>query len=174
MTLDTRILIEQPTDIEAVFAFVNNLIGGGPQNRDKERENGFGNRTIANKPDQGLPGWLMIDYGADGPLIGRCSQWHDCKVEDDDHWCRPPGAIEISIDTAYGYRDWNQAHGLPDHGSASDLHAWIIRETGRWLDTQGLTWLWKDEFQGTWHRGDDHHLAEFGDADLGALIEVAS
>lgn len=161
MTLNTRIVIEQPMDVRRVFAFVNDLIGGQPHHLDTSDHEWCrpGERVISNRPGAGLPGWLIVHYGADGPLPDGC-ECEDDSDEDEHRSCRPSGAIVISLDTGYGYSE--------NGAGCSDLHAWVVRETGRWLDAQHVSWLWLDEYEGTWHRGDEH-LEAFGNAAIGWL-----
>lgn len=100
-------------------------------------------------PAQGLPGWLVVHYGEDGPIV------------QDEEYERPDAAVEVHIDTAYGYRTDNGA-------GCGDLHAWFISCVGAWLNSRGVQWEWKDEFTGD--RYDTiEDVKNLGDPVLGAL-----
>lgn len=183
MTLDTRIVIGKPTPVRPLFDFCRELLGAPadtPVHEGVCDGNRLGQKEIRNPGGIGLPAWLWIYYGADGPMRHVCDKWCDRKVgpaEWDDegehvvtaedvasHAADIAGdptengwsAIEVSFDTAYGYTG-------PNGESCSDLHARLVRAVGAWCDRKGLPWKWQNEFTGEWHHGTDG-LAEFGDA----------
>lgn len=117
---------------------------------------------IQTRPGHGLPAWLTVNFGGDMPL----PEDHDveggmCVAASEDA-CRahaPERYVEISVDTGLGYQ-------APNGAGAGDLHAWLVREFGHWLDEQGADWEWAEEHQ--WGLGPDD-LHQIGDPDVGAL-----
>lgn len=184
MTLDTRIAIRTtaPTSAHEVFLYCRTLLNT-PDNtpieediREGERK---GQRMLANPCGIGLDAWLMMYYGADGPMTHTCTEWCETEVgpakwdetgkvhhtaedvaEHREYIAEKPttngwATIEVSIDTGYGF--------MSDRGeSCSQRHARFIHELGEWLDRRGCTWKWQDEYTGEWHDGREG-LAEFGD-----------
>jgi hypothetical protein len=53
------------------------------------------------------------------------------------------GAIEVTFDTAYGYR-------FEEGENCSQLHARLVAQLGNWLDERGLPWKWQNEYTGEW------------------------
>lgn len=155
MTLNTRVVIEQPYPAPRVFHHCRQLLGCTDAHVwEHERTSKWSrNPRYGNILGQGLPALLWLHYGPDGPLLD----------DDEDDPEERQGFIAVHFDTAYGY-----ARFSPNGAGCEDLHAWLIRELGRWLDERGLTWQWQNEFTGEWHRGSEG-LGEFGDADRGAL-----
>jgi hypothetical protein len=145
MTLDTQIYVRGQVSHLEVFAKCNQLIGAdeGTLFTDREGWPGEGSRTLMNEPGQGLPGWLILHYRADGPYRAE-TEPHD---EDCEPGCtsqhEPACWLNVSLDTAYSY------HG-PD-GGCGDLHARVVAELGHWLDERGIPWSWKNEFTGEIH-----------------------
>jgi hypothetical protein len=155
MTLDTRVYVHGPVDHRELFLRCNQLIGATERTRcedkqDEEYRDGEwvtvpgGPHTIMNEPDQGLPGWLMIHYRPGAPLRTEAQTGEhdsDCDGEDDCSWNhRRPCYAEVSIDTAYSYRD--------ELGGSGDLHARFVAALGEWLDSKGIRWQWENEFTG--------------------------
>ena len=141
MTLDTRIYVYDEIDRNAVFAKCQELLGDLPHLTSHDPG------TMANRPGHGLPAWLMLHYGVDGPLRPDV-EYCDCG---DDYACEPrcskdPAYLEIMFDTAYSYSD-------PQGRGCGDLHACYVAKLGRWLDEHGATWAWKNEFMGEIHGG---------------------
>jgi hypothetical protein len=136
MTLDTRIYVEDRADYREVFAKCNQLIGATEQTRYRD-ENG----TIMNEPGQGLPGWLMLRYRDDAPLIAEGESLAHGEYCDPD--CDGTGHerqcwLRVSLDTAYSYSD--------SLGGCGDLHARFVAALGAWLDGKGIRWSWRNEF----------------------------
>lgn len=177
MTLDTSIAIGKPTPVRPLFDFCRELLGTPADTRVNEGVcdgSRLGQKEIYNPGGIGLPAWLWIYYGADGPFEVHqhdefCSvtlggKYDTTQQEIDEHaeWiANDPtengwAAIEVTFDTAYGWRG-------PSGESCSDLHARLIRAVGQWCDRKGLPWKWQNEFTGEWHDGTDG-LDEFGDA----------
>jgi hypothetical protein len=164
VTLNTRIFVLGQVDHRELFAKFNQLIGADEGTRFSDDQDqawhhfdgepaGVGEFvtppdgpwTIANDPEQGLCGWLMVHYRPGAPLVtdaqaaehdedcddseGDCTEWHDRAC-----WLR------ISFDTAYSYTG-------PD-GGCGDLHARLVAEFGKWLDDHGIPWQWQNEFTG--------------------------
>jgi hypothetical protein len=156
MTLATRIAIVEPTAYRPIFDEARRLIGA---------ENGVyeeGPTGIENKWGQGFPSFVGVTHGGDAPLTPEYD-------EDDGKTYRygPPvdaWSIEVRLDTAYGYQADNGA-------GCSDLHAWIVRELGRWLSDRGLTWYWYHEYTGEWHPSSDP-VTILGNPDRGALLQA--
>lgn len=156
MTLATKMIVVEPTPYRPIFDEARRLIGA---------ENGLydeGPNGIENRWGQGFPSWVGVGCGMDAPLTD------DCDPEDHEGGgCGYPvkeWSIEVRLDTAYGYRG-------PHGGGCSALHAWIVRELGRWLTERGLTWYWWNEYDGTWHQG-PADLPILGDADAGRLDHI--
>lgn len=153
MTLDTSIYVLDRIGHRDVFAKCNALIGATEATRSTDEQDcGWkdgecvavpGNPwTISNEPDQGLPGWLMIHYRPDAPLhtAEDAARHDDCDPDcNGDHYTRACW-LEVSLDTAYGYRG--------KEGGCGDLHAWFVFELGKWLDERGTRWQWRNEFTG--------------------------
>lgn len=154
MTLDTRPYVRDPVDRAALFREAQTLIGlrcdpiRTPETQRFTDERFDDRMTLANEPMQGLPAWLMVFYRPDGPLRSpEQAAAHDayCNVPDgpwhtvseplcdpaSDH---PPDAwVEVSFDTAYGWR----GH---DGANCGALHAWLIAKLGEWLNAQVPSW----------------------------------
>jgi hypothetical protein len=152
MTLSTYIRVLDPTAARPVFDYGRELLGCTDENPwfERDREDA---RVICNRIGQGLPSMLIVKYGHDGPLPA-----------DEDEGL-PAASLSINFDTAYGYRG-------PQGSECDDLHAWLVREMGKWLDARGLRWMWNNEYTGEWFTGADG-LDDFGDAARGALRDLA-
>jgi hypothetical protein len=141
MTLSTDMLVLDPTDVEALYSEANRLVAAGIEVR-VNRAAG----EIHNAPGQGLPAWLEVTYGIDGPLDVELDA---DEVEEDgtpyQRWPQPH-AIRINWDTSYTYRD---SQGR----TCDDLHAAYIVTLGRWLDERGVRWCWHNEYTGEWFDG---------------------
>lgn len=162
MTLDTRIYIHGPVDYREVFVKCNQLIGAHEGIRftdepvadwqDGERKPGpeDGPWTIWNEPGQGLCALLDMSYRKAAPLRRPGDHSRYCDGPEDG--CDGTGAcgpcwLEVSFDTAYGYRG--------PEGGCGNLHARLVAELGQWLDGKGIRWQWKNEFTGEIHWGYD-------------------
>lgn len=144
MTLCTRVAIGLPTNVHEVFAYCRTLLGASDSiSIEKGWDWDKVNRTLRHPAGVGLDALLWLTYGADGPIIRD-------EDEESGEGDLPKGwsAIEVSFDTAYGYRG-------EDGESCSELHARLVRQLGEWLDRKGLSWKWHDEFYGDWHDGYD-------------------
>lgn len=163
MTLSTRVAIIEPTPVRAVFDECRRLIGGGGAKfRHDPRPTNRAGGMYMNEPEQGLPAWLIVCYGVEAPLLPDDEGGYD--EEDRSSWPSATGwSIEVDFDTAYGYRAENGA-------GCSDLHAWLVRELGRWLTERGLTWLWYHEYTGEWHPSSDP-VTILGDPERGSLAD---
>lgn len=187
MTLDTSIAIGRPLPVREVFDFCNTLIGAPTTVKWKQEDctssHRAGQKQILNEPMQGLPAWLWIYYGQDGPMRHTCDKWcatevgpakwdetgerfHDAEeVAEHAKWIASNptengwAAIEVTFDTAYGY------HGANGE-TCSQLHARLIAQLGAWLDKRDAPWKWQNEYTGEWFDGYDG-LAEFA-SDRGA------
>jgi hypothetical protein len=161
MTLSTDLVIIEPTNPRKVFDFALSLLAedfDGEPTWDYTRK-GEGNPKYpastshyATTCGQGLAAWLFVHHADDGPLTIA-----DEYREDDEP--RPPcdkHCIRIDWDTGYSYRGKNGE-------GCGDLHARMVATVGHWLDEQGLTWWWQNEFTGEWHRGAEG-LDELGNA----------
>lgn len=157
MTLATRMAIVEPTAFRPIFDEARRLIGA---------ENGTyteGPCGIENDWGQGFPSFVGVKYGADAPMKPDPAYADD---PDERRYYPPVDAwsIEVWLDTAYAY--------CADNGAGcSDLHAWIVRELGRWLSDRGLTWYWYHEYTGEWHPSSDP-VTILGDPDRGALLQT--
>lgn len=167
MTLDTRVYVLDRIDQREVFLKCNQLIGAheGIEStdrldgtwRDGERITEPGNPwSIGNKIGQGLCALLDISYRPDAPLRteGQHKEWCDPAEDECSGTYCSPCWLEVSFDTAYGYRG--------DNGEGcGDLHARLVAELGQWLDGKQVRWQWKNEFTGELHERYDG-LAELG------------
>lgn len=152
MTLNTSVAIGKPHNVREIFDFCRLLLNTpagtpvetGPSN--SERPWRKGQKWINNPCCVGLDAWLRLYYGADGPMSHTCDAIcnADCiEATSDDPTENGWTAIEVTFDTAYGYR-------TDDGESCSDLHARLVRALGQWLDARGLPWKWQNEFTGEW------------------------
>ncbi|ATY17104.1 hypothetical protein CU254_41750 (plasmid) [Amycolatopsis sp. AA4] len=114
-----------------------------------------GNVVVSNPASWSFPARLEIVYGIDGPLqedteaggVGRLAS-------------SGPLAAQVFFVPAPGW-----PHISRTAATEHDLGAWLIRETGRWLDRRQLPWQW-----GAWESGGDGvRVDAAGPADLGAL-----
>lgn len=158
MTLDTTILVLDRISHRDVFVKCNQLIGATEATEFRNEQVGSRRKdgpppgapwSIGNKAAQGLCALLAIYYRPDAPLRAKDGDCHwfcdpDCDEEDDTRACW----LEVSFDTAYGYRD-EQGRGC------GDLHASLVAQLGQWLDERGVRWLWENEFTGEIHSGYD-------------------
>lgn len=125
---------------------------------------------------QGLDAWVMLHYSTVGAYRTHeeaAVHDEDCNLpgnedyDQDEPLCegmegyahRPACYIEVSMDTGYSYNEG----GL----GCADLHARIVADLGRWLESCGVTWKWKNEFTGEIHDGYDK-LEELGKGGLEA------
>lgn len=158
MTLNTSVYVLDKIGHKDVFIRCNQLIGATEATaftneqiktwRGGEGRPEPGNAwNIGNKAGQGLCAMLDVYYQPGGPLRatdGGC-EWYCDPGCDDDH-SSPACWLEVTFDTAYGYRD-EQERGC------GDLHAALVAELGKWLDERGVRWLWENEFTGEVHAG---------------------
>lgn len=184
MTFNTTIVIGNPLPVRELFDFCNGLLGAPADVKWKQQDcdgNRLGQREILNEPMQGLPAWLWIYYGADGPMrhahtkycateVGP-AKWdddgkypvtandiaeHEAEIAADptrNGWA----AIEVTFDTAYGY--------VADDGTrCTQLHARYVAQFGAWLDKRGAPWRWQNEYTGEWFDGYDG-LRDFAEDD---------
>lgn len=161
MTLDTRIYVKDPTDVRALFRFCQSLLGDPEGMLTEECVEPFNVPTIMNRIGQGLPAWLIVHYGEDGPLTPDWDEKTRYPPEPADGGELDTWAVTVSFDTAYSYRG-------PNGQGCSDLHAWLVREVTRWCDDRRLSWAWENEFTGEVFTTLDE-LPRFGCADRGAL-----
>jgi hypothetical protein len=143
MTLDTRIYIHGPADYREVFVKCNQLIGADEGVRFEDKPG-----NIWNKPGQGLCALLDVYYGQGGTALrkpGDHARYCDGEADECFSPCGVPCWLEVSFDTAYGYRG--------PEGGCGDLHARLVAELGRWLDGKGVRWSWQNEFTGEIHQG---------------------
>lgn len=161
MTLDTRMYVLDRVDHRAMFQRCQELIGATDARTSDEQDPTYRNGqrivepgspwTLMNEPGQGLSAWLMMHYRPGAPLrSAEQAAGHDEYCEEDcsgrEH--RPACWLEISFDTAYGYRG-------PGGEGCGDLHARVVAELGQWLDKAGVRWSWRNEFTGEVHTGYD-------------------
>lgn len=155
MTLNTEVYLHEDIDPHEVFSYCRGLLGADRKHvyDDEAGIHDKTARTVSNRPDQGLPAWLMLHYRHGGPLRANedaCTE--DCEPEDDYHYHPVDCWIEVEFDTAYGYKD-EQGRGC------GDLHACYVAQFGQWLDERGIPWSWKNEFTGEVFAGEDRYRA---------------
>lgn len=146
MTLDTRFIIDHPINAKEVFEFTRAMIGATEDHvwrhetkPGKVMPEYWTNPSYRNQIGQGLPALLKVSYGADGPLME--TEYDEDEIGTKPH--DPPGFVEVSMDTAYGYR----REGL----GCGQLHARYVQTLGRWCEQNGWPYHWKNEFTGEWH-----------------------
>jgi hypothetical protein len=199
MTLDTRIAIRAvaPVSAREIFLYCRTLLDT-PDHvsiRDEvEKGNRKGQKSLWHEPGIDLDGWLIMYYGADGPMThvhtDSCetevgwAKWDLPKkrykvtaedVREHEEWVASDptengwATVEVSIDTGYSF--------MNERGeSCSDRHARFVHELGLWLDQRGCEWKWKNEYTGEWHDGREglvdfgsYHMSESGPAEWFAL-----
>lgn len=156
MTLTTRALIADPVDARALFFHLVKALPGLERwgvvidPPDSQRA------EWSTAPGQGLPAWLRVLYAEDGPLI-------EVPPEDlADGEPEPPlnrHLVQVVLDTARGQCG----------PRAEDVHAYMLRELGRYLDELGeqgrpVRWVWLHEPAAMWLAPGWEHL--LGNADV--------
>jgi hypothetical protein len=176
VTLNTAIYLHGQADVPEFFEFCQRaLLAFDGQARKLDQviwsdTEGYCDKTTrrrANQLGQGLPAILDLTYRTDAPLltVEQSTEHDDWCNEDGDcdgsghtpsHWA------EVSLDTAYSYKD-------PHRGwRCGDLHAALIRLFGSYLDEHGVQFSWQNETTGEVHDG-YNNLDELGpDAAAGA------
>jgi hypothetical protein len=86
------------------------------------------------------------------PAVRRCAPLEQAAAYDEDS----AGAdrqqacwLDVDFDTGYGHRD--------AQGGCGELHARLVAQLGRRLDSKGIAWSWKNEFSGEVHDGPDRY-----------------
>lgn len=172
MTLDTRIYVLDQVDPHETFRFCRDLLGATGRHVWYDRQDTTWRKgesfvepgnpwTVGNELGQGLPALLDISYRPGAPLRTAeqvAAHDEDCNLPensiyveewgpcDGDHRYRRACWLEVSFDTAYGYRD-ERGYGC------GDLHAEYVAKLGQWLDERGIRWEWQNEFTGEIHTG---------------------
>lgn len=173
MTLDTRFFVLDQVGPQETFRFCRDLLGATDRHVWYDRQDSTWRKgeasvepgnpwTVGNELGQGLPALLDISYRPDAPL-----RTAEQAAEHDEDICNLPGVawydeasgpcdgvrtwrracwLEVSFDTAYGYRD-DRGYGC------GDLHAEYVAKLGQWLDAKGVRWEWENEFTGEIHTG---------------------
>lgn len=154
MTLHTRIAVTSPdVDPDQAFRYARHLLGAQEHTYSTQR---YGSSGWMMNPDQQLPAlmWVEHHHGKKLPLFE--DQTHD--VNTGDEWSYQPATYTmIHFDTGYFYSGWNGA-------ACGDLHAWLVREIGQWLDHQNAPWTWQDESGDGWvEEWDASFLAYYGE-----------
>lgn len=197
MTLDTRVLIEDPIDPEEVFNFMRGLLrlkqtveeytrnpdmpfthepspnwNSETKTWEKDPE---GEWSYSNQCGQGLVAWLIVYYNKSGPHKTQAE--YEAHNED----CHLPGVEwyderEDDCDGEHNYRrprwvtvSFDTAYGYtgPNGQGCGDLHAEFVAKLGQFLDHKGVRWIWENEFTGEFHRGYDR-LSDLGRGGEGA------
>lgn len=98
--------------------------------------------SISNKIAQGLCAALDVYYRPDTPLRAADNgcEWY-CDPGCDDEHTNPACWLEVSFDTAYGWRGKNDE-------KCGDLHAKLVAQLGQWLDERGIQWSWRNDHHG--------------------------
>lgn len=191
MTLDTRIVATTPCDAHDVFHEMRRLLGADGRHpiRDRDRStlmfrhrDGYdaliypeddGVWEIGHPPGVGLDALLSITYrpGLEPRRTPEEAAEHEDWCDDDcDSTQHSPACwVEISIDTAYGYRG-------PGGEACGALHARLVYELGSWFEERRVGWGWRNEFTGEWHYEDRYaalkELINRGGAAMAWFAEV--
>jgi hypothetical protein len=164
MTLATKIIILQPTPVEAVYNIVDAMVNDRGEPSIATREPG----SIRNRIGQGNRSMLDITYAIDGPIdeqpdARREYEESRAKYPDDedygisDYYAPVSYCTKIDLDTGYGF----QEEGI---GGCSDLHAAIIMAVAAFAADYGSEIMWRNEFTGEWFSGLDGLDAFAGNA----------
>jgi hypothetical protein len=142
MTLDTRVYVLDPVPRDQVFRKCQQIIanydteGRAPEAQRWRDDHEWGDHhVLMNEGMQGLPGWLIVHYRPDGPYRTeqQAQQCDYCEPGCDGSTHPPACWLEVSIDTAYGYRG-------PNDMNCGSLHARFVAELGMWLDSLLVSW----------------------------------
>lgn len=147
MTLNTHIYLTGPIGARQAFETATSVIlktagrEGETAKVDPPRESwdGPGVELLSTVPGQGLPAWVMCHYRKDGPLAPVDQYDDDDDYEEEPYLIRPACDLELSWDTAYGYKD----NGL----SCTQLHVLALIELRRVLPAE-VAMKWKNEYSG--------------------------
>lgn len=171
MTLDTRVYILDEVDPASVFAHCQQLLAVHDEKRRSPAEQKSTNTqdklwldgkwieghpdapwSLDNEPMQGLPAWLMTHYRPGAPYRtaeqsaahDECDEYKEpgdppCTLTEHDPACW----MEISFDTAYGYKHNGMGCGDP--------HALLVAGVAGWCTERGLRWKWRNEFTSEVH-----------------------
>lgn len=139
MTMTSFVYVLDEMRAKDLFLKCNQLIGAGERTktvREQMKTWRNGERfvepgaawTMYNRAGQGLCALLDLEYRPGAPL----------RVADEDEGFEPECWIEVSFDTAYGWRG-------PNDEKCGDLHAVLIAQLGQWLDEGGIRWMWRND-----------------------------
>jgi hypothetical protein len=146
MTLSTNVFIHDQIDPKLVFDHCALLIGAPEDASYKQTET-----SINMAPGQGFRAWLLLSHNNGQPIktdSDACDEYCDDPCDqtlphDPAHW------VKVDFDTAYGYRG-------DDGEGCGDLHAKLVAQLGKWLDSRGVEWSWENEFTGEIHKSYSH------------------
>lgn len=153
MTLNTLVNLTGPIELDAAFDIALRALltaademdryPGALIERNPDWQSGYSYDYVGTKIGQGLPGITDAKRMSDG------SDFQPERDEDDGEiWTdTQPWSVQLSWDTAYGYRgkSWRSASAL--HGAAlTALHGAL---------PDGITMRWQNEFTGEWFNGID-------------------
>jgi hypothetical protein len=153
MTLKTLVVADRPVDARRLFSHCRLLLSAG-DDVPIEEDRGGDRCVLRHPPDQGLPTWLQLGYGIDGPMSspysdeapygplsdGRCALW-------------------VSFD--------NSGTDAENGATREDLHAYLVSKVGEWLELEGADWYWRHEYTGQWHHR-AAGISQLGDPARGA------
>lgn len=170
MTLNTKIYINGPIDVEELFAWGNaNLIR--PDHEPVVTRRGVGegeyswqkDAMVGNRIGQGFCAIFEIEH-REGAPISHMESFYPSDYDEDDPEskgemleakdelaARPDYYAEITFDTSYGFSD--TINGVQMGCSA--LHSWFIYALVDYCDSKGVTLSWINEFSGEYYRGLD-------------------
>lgn len=177
MTLHTRLAVTSPgIDPKEIFDLLLNLVGADAEQKAlaEETKNGDGSASISMPMGLGLNALCWMDYRTDGELLTQDAEEttdfdeieraraHNERLEEegdgyDDYIYlsyAPPSYIVLHFDTAYSYK-------APNGAECGDLHAWMIREIGKWLAEREASYSWYDESGYGWDAEREHKRDEW-------------
>jgi hypothetical protein len=177
MTLDTRVYVTSPVNVQDLFLECQRLISiTDEQGREPAQQKSTDTQdetwrdgksfvepgspwTISNEPGQDLPGWLMIHYRPggmyrtpdDAAVHERCNH-PDCDYYD---LAEPICDTSEHKPACWAEVSIDTAYGYrgPSRTGCGDLHAAFVAGLGEWLDARGIEWKWLNEFTSEVHQG---------------------
>ncbi|TMC09666.1 MAG: hypothetical protein E6J41_10120 [Chloroflexi bacterium] len=153
MTLSTHVYVLGQADVHEVFHTCRRLLGCEPHHAFTDGpwmgQEDPDHWCLWNQSGQELPAWLRVQYRSSGVPLRTPEQTiahnEGCEEADRQQACW----LDVDFDAGYEYRD--------EQGGCGELHARLVAQLGRHLDSKGIAWSWKNEFSGEVHDGPDQY-----------------